>query len=77
MKRATPLTDAEARDLEAGDQLPDWGYDPHDRTKSGFEENPFELLAKGSDWGRIDGRLVSLDYSAPVIDMDLDAALRG
>lgn len=62
MQRAVPLTDEEARELEARNELPDWGYDPNDH-----RETPFEMVAKGSDWGRIEGRLVSLDYSAPAV----------
>jgi hypothetical protein len=40
--------------------FPDWDYMP------GGDGDPFE--PKATDWGRIDGRLVALDYSTPVYD---------
>ncbi len=54
MERAEPLSDH-----EAGDYLQrtrDWDY-----AGPGDQECPFE--PKASDWGRLDGRLVALDYS--------------
>ena len=34
--------------------------------------DPFEV--KASDWGRIDGRLVALDYSTPAYDSEEEKA---
>jgi hypothetical protein len=60
MRRAVPLTRAEAADLREKDAFPDWHYDP-----STGEREPFEY--KESDWGWLDGRLVAIDYSAPAL----------
>jgi hypothetical protein len=56
MQRAEPLSEHEADDLRRTRGFPDWDY-----AGRGDEECPFEH--KGSDWGRLDGRLVALDYS--------------
>jgi len=58
-RAAEPLTEPEAEHLLEVDGFPDWDYVPPDETE------PFEY--KPSDWGRLDGRLVALDYSAPVL----------
>jgi len=59
MPRAVPLSDDEMSELIERDALPDWDYAP------GGEEEPFEY--KPEDWGRLDGRIVALDYAAPAI----------
>jgi hypothetical protein len=59
MPRAQPLTEKEKTSLIDADDFPDWDYVPPDETA------PFEY--KASDWGRLDGKLVALDYSAPVL----------
>jgi len=59
MPRAQPLTEQEKSSLIETDGFPDWDYVPPD------EGHPFEY--KASDWGRLDGRLVALDYSAPAL----------
>jgi hypothetical protein len=58
MKAATPLDPTEHEDLRAN--LPDWDYGG-----PGDDECPFE--PKPEDWGRLKGRLVAVDYSAPVL----------
>ena len=59
MRRAAPITDADAARLWANNGWPDWDYVPPD------EPDPFERHPK--DWGRLsDGHLVVLDYSATV-----------
>jgi hypothetical protein len=59
MKRAKPLSEEEKDHLIDVDGFPDWDYVPPDETA------PFEY--KASDWGRLEGRLVALDYSAPAL----------
>jgi hypothetical protein len=59
MPRAQPLTEQEKAFLMDTDEFPDWDYVPPD------EGHPFEY--KASDWGWLDGNLVALDYSAPVL----------
>jgi hypothetical protein len=59
MKRATPISEEEKDHLIDTNGFPDWDYVPPD------EPAPFEY--KASDWGRLEGRLVALDYSAPVL----------
>jgi hypothetical protein len=59
MPRARPLTEDEKNYLIETDDFPDWDYVPPDETA------PFEY--KASDWGRLGGRLVALDYSAPAL----------
>jgi hypothetical protein len=54
---AAPLDPLDHADLLARDAFPDWDYMP------GEDGDPTE--SKQSDWGRIDGRLVALDYSTP------------
>ena len=58
MRAASPITEAEAAELRATRSFPDWDY-----IGSNDEECPFE--PKASDWGRLNGRLVALDYSTP------------
>ena len=58
-RTAQPLTQEEKDRLIETDSFPDWDYVPPD------EDFPFEY--KASDWGWIAGRLVALDYSAPVL----------
>lgn len=55
MPRAAPLTPEEQLSLLDRDGFPDWDYIP------GGPSSPFEY--KESDWGYVDGRLVSLDYA--------------
>jgi len=64
MKRATQLTEEEKDHLIVTDGFPDWDYVPPDETA------PFEY--KASDWGRLEGRLVALDYSAPALRPPID-----
>ena len=59
MRSARPLTEQEHNHLMETDSFPDWDYVPPDETE------PFEY--KRSDWGWLDGRVVALDYSAPVL----------
>ncbi|MGJ5088590.1 hypothetical protein [Bradyrhizobium sp. HKCCYLRH3097] len=55
MRRAVPLTpEDQQKRLDSGD-FPDWDYMP------GGPKEPFEY--KESDWGYLNGRLVSLDYA--------------
>jgi len=60
MRAACPITQAEASQLLATEQYPDWDYSPFDR-----DPIPFEY--KFSDWGRLDGKLVAVDYSEPAL----------
>jgi len=76
MRRAQPLSEAEADHLKAVNGFPDWDYVPPDETC------PFEY--KASDWGWLpDGRLVALDYSTPAlsdpaeIELAIQQALSG
>ena len=66
MQAAEPLNPADHLDLLERDALPDWDYMP------GEDGDPFE--PKASDWGRINGRLVALDYSIPVYDSEDERA---
>lgn len=59
MPKAQPLTENEKKLLIDTDGFPDWDYVPPD------ESAPFEY--KASDWGRLNDRLVALDYSAPAL----------
>jgi hypothetical protein len=54
---ARPLSKADQEELLAANGFPDWDYMP------GEDGQPFEF--KASDWGRLNGRLVALDYSTP------------
>jgi hypothetical protein len=56
MRRAVPLTEEEAAELRATRGLPEW---------DSVLGDPSPLEPKASDWGRIDGKLVALDYGAP------------
>jgi hypothetical protein len=58
-RAACPLTERERDQLWTTDGFPDWDYVPPDETE------PFEW--KPSDWGWLDGRVVALDYAAPVL----------
>jgi hypothetical protein len=58
---ARSLTDAEYSYLMENDAFPDWDYIPS-RDRDG---HPFEF--KQSDWGSLNGRVVAVDYSAPVL----------
>jgi hypothetical protein len=58
-RTACPITEQERDHLRETDGFPDWDYVPPD------ESCPFEY--KASDWGRLNGRLVALDYSAPAL----------
>jgi hypothetical protein len=60
MQAARPLTEQERDHLWETDGFPDWDYMPPND-----EGEPFEY--KPSDWGWLDGRLVALDYSSPVL----------
>lgn len=60
-RAASPLTDTEFFELFYSGGLPDWDYHPHDPDGP----DPFEW--KPSDWGRIDGRLVAVDYATPAM----------
>jgi hypothetical protein len=66
MSSAQPLTESDHENLLDSDGFPDWDYMP------GEDGDPFE--PKASDWGRISGRLVALDYSTPVYDTAEDLA---
>ncbi len=59
MPRAEPLDEQEKNYLININGFPDWDYVPPDETA------PFEF--KASDWGRLEGRLVALGYSAPAL----------
>jgi hypothetical protein len=56
MQRAVALTRQEQQELLFNHGFPDWDYMP------GGPRSPFEF--KETDWGRLDGRLVALDYAA-------------
>jgi len=59
-KAATPLTPSDYDELrKSGGFPPDWDYDPAD----GDGGCPFER--KREDWGRLDGKLVAVDYGNP------------
>jgi hypothetical protein len=66
MQSAIPLDPADHLDLHERDAFPDWDYMP------GEDGDPFE--PKASDWGRINGRLVALDYSVTVYDSEEERA---
>ena len=65
MLAANPLSEEEAEQHRQNDTFPDWDYLP------GGEGCPFEY--KSSDWGKLDGRLVAVDYSAPALDWEGNA----
>ncbi|SOR27189.1 conserved protein of unknown function [Methylorubrum extorquens] len=62
MAAAEPISETEAEALLEGWGFPDWDYVP------GGRGEPFEY--KASDWGRLSGKLVAVDYSAPALDVD-------
>jgi hypothetical protein len=66
MAAATPLMETEKEELMDSNGFPDWDYMP------GEDSDPFE--SKASDWGRLNGRLVALDYSTPAHDTAEDLA---
>jgi hypothetical protein len=53
--RAVPITEDEARTLRETYSFPDWNYIPGE--PHGDPTEP-----KASDWGRLNGRLVAVDY---------------
>jgi len=55
MTSARPLSAADHEDLLDTDGSPDWDYTPG--------RKPAILNSKQSDYGRLNGRLVVLDYS--------------
>lgn len=55
-RKARPISEQEAAQLRRSRGFPDWDYLP------GGRPCPFEH--KAADWGRIDGRLVAVDYAA-------------
>jgi hypothetical protein len=59
VKAATPITEVEAAELRRTQGFPDWNY-----KGPGDQGCPFEPKAK--DWGRLDGRLVALDYAEDI-----------
>ncbi len=62
---AIPLTQSEFDELRKSGGLPgwdDWNYDP----LGGDGSIPFEFH-KRDDWGRLDGKLVAVDYANPAI----------
>lgn len=61
--RAVPISEEEADSLRATFGFPDWDYMPPDDLECPFEP-------KASDWGRIDGRLVALDYSVSEVEAE-------
>lgn len=62
-RAARPLSEEEKDHLLRTAGFPDWNWERDTDNRS-----PFEF--KASDWGRLDGRLVSLDYAAPVLFPD-------
>jgi hypothetical protein len=63
-RAARPLREEEKNQFLDTDGFPDWDWEPN----SPDNGSPFEY--KASDWGRLDGRLVALDYAAPVLFCD-------
>jgi hypothetical protein len=59
-RTAAPISEEEAQALRSTRGFPDWDYTP------GEDGDPFE--PKASDWGRINGELVAVDYSTPAHD---------
>jgi hypothetical protein len=57
----TTHTKSEFDELRKADELPDWDYHPLD----GDGECPFEY--KWCDWGRVEGKVIAVDYSAPAL----------
>jgi hypothetical protein len=66
MQSAISLDPADHLDLLERDAFPDWDAMP------GEDGSPFG--PKASDWGRINGRLIALDYSVPVYDSEEERA---
>jgi hypothetical protein len=64
LRTARPLSEEEKNHLWATDSFPRWDWQPD----SPDNDSPFEW--KASDWGTLDGRLVALDYAAPVLFCD-------
>jgi hypothetical protein len=60
MQRAEPISEEEKDRLIEQDAFPDLDY-----MGPGDVRCPFEY--KASDWGRLHGRLMALDYSAPAL----------
>jgi hypothetical protein len=63
-RAACPISEEETNNLKKTNGFPEWDWEPDSPDNNG----PFEH--KASDWGRLDGRLVSLDYAAPVLFVD-------
>jgi hypothetical protein len=61
MRRAEPIPENEFYEIRDTGRLPDWDY-----RGPGDVESPFEW--KPSDWGWLDGRIVAVDYSTPMLD---------
>jgi hypothetical protein len=61
-KAVTPLTQVDFDEVRKSDSFPNWDYHPLE----GDGECPFEFH-KPDDWGRLDGKLVAMDYSAPAL----------
>ncbi|MCJ2112934.1 hypothetical protein MKK64_17270 [Methylobacterium sp. E-025] len=59
MLAASALSQEEAARRRRDFEFPDWDYIP------GGESEPFEY--KASEWGKVNGRLVAVDYSAPAL----------
>jgi len=59
--RAEPIPENEFYEIRDTGRLPDWDY-----RGPGDVESPFEW--KPSDWGWLDGRIVAVDYSTPMLD---------
>ena len=62
MAAAMPLSDADHAEVRQSGGFPDWDYMP------GGEGCPFEFH-KAADWGRINGKLIALDYAATAIEV--------
>jgi hypothetical protein len=63
-RAARPLREEEKNHLIDTNEFPDWDWEHG----SPDNESPFEF--KASDWGVLDGRVVALDYAAPVLFCD-------
>lgn len=63
-RAACPISEEEKSCLMDTNGFPDWDWE----RGSPDNNSPFEY--KASDWGCLDGRLVSLDYAAPVLFAD-------
>jgi hypothetical protein len=57
MRAATPLTDEEFLLANESNELPEWKRVPNSDEVKPFEDKP-------TDFGRLDGRIVVMDYAA-------------